>query len=189
MLVQTCRKSGSPSSPWQQKKPALKEMPTDLVSGSSESFRHKCGPYSSCPKDTTCCYMNKTSKWGCCPLPKAVCCEDGEHCCPSGYKCNVERTTCSHDTLVIPWYSKMEAQVDQVLHTPVECNMKDGCASGTPCYQLPSGQLRYCPMALSDLEMPVSLTRTGPGCPGALGEILPEPTPPPPPILPINTTT
>nr|XP_023691517.1 granulins-like isoform X1 [Paramormyrops kingsleyae] len=147
MLVQTCRKSGSPSSPWQQKKPALKEMPTDLVSGSSESFRHKCGPYSSCPKDTTCCYMNKTSKWGCCPLPKAVCCEDGEHCCPSGYKCNVERTTCSHDTLVIPWYSKMEAQVDQVLHTPVECNMKDGCASGTPCYQLPSGQLRYCPMA------------------------------------------
>ncbi|XP_048846873.1 granulin a isoform X1 [Brienomyrus brachyistius] len=147
MLVQTCRSSGSPSSPWVQRKPAMKEMPTDVVSSSSESSRQKCDPFSSCSKDTTCCYMNKISKWGCCPLPEAVCCGDGEHCCPSGYKCNVKRTTCSRDTLVIPWYSKMEAEANQVPRTSVKCSMKDGCGSGTPCYQLPSGQLRYCPLA------------------------------------------
>nr|XP_023691518.1 granulins-like isoform X2 [Paramormyrops kingsleyae] len=134
----SCDNSTS-SIPWLEKLPPINRQ-------SAKGQNVPCDDTSACPDDTTCC-KTTTGKWGCCPMPEAVCCEDGEHCCPSGYKCNVERTTCSHDTLVIPWYSKMEAQVDQVLHTPVECNMKDGCASGTPCYQLPSGQLRYCPMA------------------------------------------
>lgn len=44
---------------------------------------------SSCPSDSTCCEL-ESGGYGCCPLPKAVCCSDGEHCCPNGYTCNVK---------------------------------------------------------------------------------------------------
>ena len=42
-----------------------------------------CGDGSSCPSGTTCCKLS-SGQWGCCPYPEAVCCDDGEHCCPSG---------------------------------------------------------------------------------------------------------
>ncbi|KAM4715204.1 progranulin-like, partial [Anableps anableps] len=42
---------------------------------------------SQCPDDTTCCQLYNSS-WACCPLPKAVCCEDKRHCCPEGSKCD-----------------------------------------------------------------------------------------------------
>uniref|UniRef100_A0A3B5LBN6 Granulins domain-containing protein n=1 Tax=Xiphophorus couchianus TaxID=32473 RepID=A0A3B5LBN6_9TELE len=53
-----------------------------------------CDGQTSCPKDTTCCFMERTHKWGCCPLPEvgAVCCKDGIHCCPSGHTCDPHRT-------------------------------------------------------------------------------------------------
>jgi hypothetical protein len=31
--------------------------------------------------------MTDTGEYGCCPLPKAVCCTDHEQCCPNGYPC------------------------------------------------------------------------------------------------------
>jgi hypothetical protein len=31
--------------------------------------------------------MTDTGEYGCCPLPKAVCCTDHEHCCPNGFTC------------------------------------------------------------------------------------------------------
>jgi len=41
----------------------------------------------SCPSGSTCCCMSSffsfCFSWACCPLPKATCCEDGQHCCPS----------------------------------------------------------------------------------------------------------
>ena len=43
----------------------------------------KCDDGSSCPTGTTCCKLS-SGDWGCCPYPKAVCCDDGEHCCPQG---------------------------------------------------------------------------------------------------------
>ena len=43
----------------------------------------KCDDGSSCPSGTTCCKLS-SGQWGCCPYPEAVCCDDGEHCCPSG---------------------------------------------------------------------------------------------------------
>ena len=42
-----------------------------------------CDDGSSCPTGTTCCKLS-SGDWGCCPYPKAVCCDDGEHCCPQG---------------------------------------------------------------------------------------------------------
>ena len=44
---------------------------------------------SECPSGNTCC-MLRSGQWGCCPLPDATCCSDGEHCCPSGFKCTAE---------------------------------------------------------------------------------------------------
>lgn len=41
---------------------------------------------SQCPRGNTCCKL-ATGEYGCCPLPKAVCCADHMHCCPNGYEC------------------------------------------------------------------------------------------------------
>ena len=47
----------------------------------------KCpGGQSECPDGYTCCKLS-SGDYGCCPLPKAVCCSDGVHCCPNGYTC------------------------------------------------------------------------------------------------------
>ena len=51
---------------------------TELIVGSVP-----CGDGTSCPSGTTCCKLS-SGQWGCCPYPEAVCCDDGQHCCPSG---------------------------------------------------------------------------------------------------------
>ena len=43
----------------------------------------ECDDGSSCPTGTTCCKLS-SGGYGCCPYPEAVCCDDGEHCCPNG---------------------------------------------------------------------------------------------------------
>jgi hypothetical protein len=48
---------------------------------------------SECPDNNTCCLMGN-HKYGCCPLPNAVCCSDHSHCCPYGFKCNVASGSC-----------------------------------------------------------------------------------------------
>uniref|UniRef100_A0A8C6Q2N9 Granulins domain-containing protein n=1 Tax=Nothobranchius furzeri TaxID=105023 RepID=A0A8C6Q2N9_NOTFU len=53
----------------------------------------KCDNKSSCASGTTCCRL-PSGEWGCCPLVKAVCCDDHEHCCPQGYSCNMKTSTC-----------------------------------------------------------------------------------------------
>ncbi|GAA6072609.1 granulin a isoform X1, partial [Tachysurus ichikawai] len=47
-----------------------------------------CGGGFSCKDTETCCRISESS-WGCCPLTKAVCCSDMQHCCPAGYTCDV----------------------------------------------------------------------------------------------------
>ena len=37
-----------------------------------------------CPDGQTCCYTFGGS-YGCCPYSDAVCCYDGDHCCPSSF--------------------------------------------------------------------------------------------------------
>ena len=44
--------------------------------------------HSECPNGNTCC-KNEQNNYGCCPAKNAVCCTDGVHCCPEGYKCYV----------------------------------------------------------------------------------------------------
>ena len=46
-----------------------------------------------CPDSNTCC-KHASGQYGCCPLPNAVCCSDGVHCCPNKYKCDPASGKC-----------------------------------------------------------------------------------------------
>ncbi|EFJ44502.1 hypothetical protein VOLCADRAFT_76255 [Volvox carteri f. nagariensis] len=47
----------------------------------------KCDDDNECPAGSTCCcvmeFFNMCFQWGCCPMPKATCCSDNQHCCPA----------------------------------------------------------------------------------------------------------
>ncbi|XP_029383919.1 multiple epidermal growth factor-like domains protein 6 isoform X5 [Echeneis naucrates] len=133
---QTCNRPGGLSEPWRRKIPALQK----------ESVRNMCDAQTSCPRDTTCCFIDSTRKWGCCPLPEAVCCEDGNHCCPSGHTCEPHRSSCSRGLHVIPWVAKVSALTEPAAVTDVKCDDKSSCASGTTCCKLPTGEWGCCPL-------------------------------------------
>ncbi|XP_020773799.1 granulin b isoform X2 [Boleophthalmus pectinirostris] len=115
---------------WVEKVPAL----------TSEAENEKCDKQTMCPGGTTCC--KKTSgQWACCPLPQAVCCNDHEHCCPKGYKCNVAEQTCDKPGEVsLPWVQKIPALLKETLQTlalpaPARtmCDPHTSCPRGTTC--------------------------------------------------------
>ncbi|CDW56182.1 Granulin [Trichuris trichiura] len=47
----------------------------------------------SCDEGDTCC-LTTHDRYGCCPLPQAVCCSDKLHCCPHGTRCDVKHNRC-----------------------------------------------------------------------------------------------
>uniref|UniRef100_A0A673NDT5 Granulins domain-containing protein n=1 Tax=Sinocyclocheilus rhinocerous TaxID=307959 RepID=A0A673NDT5_9TELE len=93
----------SDSKPWLEKVPALPRA------GQRSPGSVNCDSSHVCPDSNTCC-ENTDGDWSCCPLPEAVCCTDGEHCCPANYKCDVTRVSCIKGDVVIPWYNKISAQ-------------------------------------------------------------------------------
>uniref|UniRef100_A0A3Q3JB41 Granulins domain-containing protein n=1 Tax=Monopterus albus TaxID=43700 RepID=A0A3Q3JB41_MONAL len=100
MAAKTCdNPTGSPAAiPWLEKVSAL------TVSD------EKCDQQTICPRGSTCCRSN-SGQWACCPLPQAVCCDDHEHCCPKGYRCNVAEQTCDKPGgLSLPWLQKEPSQ-------------------------------------------------------------------------------
>lgn len=66
MAVQTCEKAGGASLPWLRKLVALREEPSQAEAQPAEVV---CDNHTSCPRHTSCCFMRKTQKWGCCPVP------------------------------------------------------------------------------------------------------------------------
>ncbi|XP_028268541.1 granulin a [Parambassis ranga] len=106
----------------------------------------QCDAHTSCPRYTTCCFMASTQKWGCCPLPKAVCCADGDHCCPSNYKCDESQTSCIKGEVVIPWYTKLPATTSiQANLSSVQCDGLNQCPEHTTCCKL-TGEWGCCPL-------------------------------------------
>ena len=96
---------------------------------------------SECPDGNTCCKLS-SGEWGCCPLPKAVCCSDHEHCCPQGYRCGVSAGTCTRQDHTIPFFTKIQAK-------PKDVPCPGGtytCPDGNTCCQLTSGQWGCCPL-------------------------------------------
>ncbi|XP_041818405.1 granulin b [Chelmon rostratus] len=146
MAAQSCDKPGALSLSWLQKVPALQTEPGRPVSAPARPAKNMCDDRTSCPKDTTCCFMDKSHKWGCCPLPKAVCCNDGNHCCPSGHTCDPHRSSCSKGPHAIPWFTKLSALTEPGAVTDVKCDDKSSCASGTTCCKLQTGEWGCCPL-------------------------------------------
>ncbi|KAM6896946.1 granulin b [Xenentodon cancila] len=149
---QSCEKPGKLSLPWLQKIPVLQEIPvlqkqtSKAVSGQTGPAENMCDHQTSCPRDTTCCFMEQSHKWGCCPLPNAVCCRDGKHCCPSGHTCEPHRSSCSRDYHVVPWFTKQSALMVAGSASDVKCDEKTSCASGTTCCKLQTGEWGCCPL-------------------------------------------
>nr|UVE15942.1 progranulin precursor L [Lethenteron reissneri] len=147
--AQTCDK-GALSLPWSTKTPALR------VAG-GEPKDVKCDDQVSCPDQTTCC-KTASGDWGCCPLVKAVCCDDHEHCCPEGTTCNVPAGSCDQGQLSLPWSSRTPARtrLTALLSASaaarggsVRCDSAYACPDGTTCCQLPQGQWGCCPLPLA----------------------------------------
>ncbi|XP_019950288.2 granulin a [Paralichthys olivaceus] len=110
---------------------------------------NKCDDHTSCPQHMTCCLIAKTQQWGCCPLPEAVCCDDGEHCCPAHYKCDENETSCIKGELVIPWYTKLAATTTSSVEDEsgsVQCDALNQCPEHTTCCQLQTGECGCCPL-------------------------------------------
>ncbi|XP_017274840.1 granulin a isoform X2 [Kryptolebias marmoratus] len=109
--------------------------------------RIQCDAHTSCPSETTCCFMASCKKWGCCPLPKAVCCADGSHCCPTGYQCEDSRVSCVKDGVVIPWYTKIPATTSSSSDPrSVQCDAVNKCPEHTSCCRLFTGEWGCCPL-------------------------------------------
>ncbi|XP_031415477.1 granulin a isoform X2 [Clupea harengus] len=120
--------------------PEVKEAPTS---------RAQCDASTSCPDHNTCCFMKEEKTWGCCPLADGLCCEDGEHCCPHGYKCDMATTTCINGDVIIPWYNKLPAQSPPSPSesvAAVTCASQSSCPSGSSCCQLSNEKLGCCPL-------------------------------------------
>ena len=89
----------------------IPEMSLSLVSSMVHQEKAKevtCKDGSECPSGNTCCMLS-SGGYGCCPYPNAVCCSDHEHCCPSGYTCDVSQGTCNHEFFVTPMVKKTPA--------------------------------------------------------------------------------
>ena len=101
---------------------------------------------SECPNHNTCCKL-ASGQWGCCPLPKAVCCSDGIHCCPNGYMCNAANGTCSRGADSIPMSQKVKALERMPKLKSVFCpDGQSQCPDGNTCCKLASGQWGCCPL-------------------------------------------
>ncbi|KAG7335498.1 hypothetical protein KOW79_000191 [Hemibagrus wyckioides] len=151
---ESCEHPTLPSMPWVIKQPALSVMRSTLADPSSNvvsdsQHEPKCDARTSCPRGNTCCFMTKLSQWGCCPLPQAVCCGDGDHCCPSGYTCDKEKPTCTKGNHQIPWFKKQPAMRSEVTSDlgDMKCDDATSCAAGTTCCKLRTGKWGCCPLA------------------------------------------
>ncbi|XP_053094900.1 granulin b isoform X2 [Pangasianodon hypophthalmus] len=150
----SCEHPSLPSMPWVRKQPALSVTHSSYADPSANmesQHGHKCDAQTTCPRGNTCCYMAKLSKWGCCPLPQAVCCGDGDHCCPSGYTCDKEKPVCTKGNLQIAWFEKQPAMIAQGSEVTrglgdVKCDNTTSCAAGTTCCRLRTGKWGCCPL-------------------------------------------
>ncbi|XP_034448433.1 granulin a isoform X2 [Hippoglossus hippoglossus] len=130
--------------------PEEDEIPTAQEEDEDVKSRIKCDDQISCPLHTTCCLIGESHQWGCCPLPEAVCCIGGEHCCPADYKCDESGTHCVKGELVIPSYTKLAATTTtssvQADSSSVQCDALNLCPERTTCCQLVTGEWGCCPL-------------------------------------------
>ncbi|XP_065287818.1 progranulin-like isoform X2 [Dermacentor albipictus] len=125
--------------------PELVELPLQKSDGVTCPDGHKC------LNGQTCCQLT-SGKYGCCPLPEAVCCPDHLTCCPKGYQCHVATQTCTLADHTVPAVRKlssfMNAALIEVAESPVgnvRCPDGSYCLDGQTCCVLASGHYGCCP--------------------------------------------
>ncbi|XP_078321640.1 uncharacterized protein LOC111116042 isoform X13 [Crassostrea virginica] len=127
-----CMRGDSLIMDWFEKMPALRTQNVVCPDGQSQ-----------CRTGQTCCKLS-SGQYGCCPLPKAVCCSDGKHCCPENTKCEVSSGKCMRgDSLIMDWFEKMPALRTQNVVCP---DGQSQCKTGQTCCKLSSGQYGCCPL-------------------------------------------
>uniref|UniRef100_A0A8C5UUN6 Progranulin n=1 Tax=Microcebus murinus TaxID=30608 RepID=A0A8C5UUN6_MICMU len=122
--------------PWMEKAPAYHSLP-DLQAMKSDVH---CDNFTSCPSASTCCKL-LSGQWGCCPVPKAVCCVDHQHCCPQGYTCTA-KGQCQRGNRIVAGLEKTPARprdigCDQHTSCPVGQTCCPSLRGGWACCQLP----------------------------------------------------
>ncbi|XP_078012096.1 progranulin isoform X3 [Phascolarctos cinereus] len=121
--------------PWLRKMPARSNMMSTSVD---------CDQHTRCPDGQTCC-PSLRGGWACCQLPHAVCCEDQEHCCPSGYTCNVKARSCEKQGSAQPPTSSLPLSLamDQ---GDVQCQGQHYCHNNQTCCRNSVGAWACCPL-------------------------------------------
>ncbi|XP_064613594.1 progranulin-like [Liolophura sinensis] len=128
---------GEISTPWLKKQPALPRVSVSNVvcpDGQSQ-----------CPDGSTCCKL-ASGQYGCCPLPKAVCCSDHTHCCPSGTTCDTSQGKCNRGEISTPWLKKQPALSRASVGSVVCPDGQSQCPDKSTCCKLASGQYGCCPL-------------------------------------------
>ena len=115
---------------WVEKVPAII---TDVICPDGQS---------KCQTGQTCCKL-ATGDYGCCPIPKAVCCTDGKHCCPEGTTCDLSSGKCNRgDLAVVDWVEKVPAIITDVICPDGQSK----CQTSQTCCKLAAGDYGCCPM-------------------------------------------
>ncbi|NIG61045.1 granulins isoform X4 [Pontoporia blainvillei] len=97
---------------------------------------------SQCPDGSTCCKL-PSGKYGCCPMPSAICCSDHLHCCPQDTVCDLIQSKCLSKENATDLLIKLPAHT---VHE-VKCDMEVSCPDDYTCCRLPSGAWGCCPFA------------------------------------------
>ncbi|KAM7232345.1 hypothetical protein CapIbe_017106 [Capra ibex] len=95
---------------------------------------------SQCPDGSTCCKL-PTGKYGCCPMPNAICCSDHLHCCPQNSVCDLTQSKCLSKENTTDLLTKLPAHTVQ----DVKCDMEVSCPDDYTCCRLQSGAWGCCP--------------------------------------------
>ncbi|XP_025717515.2 progranulin isoform X3 [Callorhinus ursinus] len=97
---------------------------------------------SQCPDGSTCCEL-PSGKYGCCPMPNAICCWDHLYCCPQDTVCDLVQSKCLSQENATDLLTKLPAHTVQ----EVKCDMEVSCPDGYTCCRLQSGAWGCCPFA------------------------------------------
>lgn len=128
--------------------PLMTKIPAKRPAMSNHVKLVDCGDGTACHDGSTCCKLSN-GQFGCCPYPKAVCCDDHIHCCPSGYTCDTTGGHCNkkgQDS--VPLLTKTTAKFIHEITSVKATTCKDGssCPSTSSCCPLDNGTYGCCPM-------------------------------------------
>ncbi|MBN3312902.1 GRN protein, partial [Atractosteus spatula] len=112
----------------------------------------RCPDGGLCEDESTCC-PSPSGRYGCCPLPHAVCCEDHKHCCFEGTVCDVKHSECLNKTASVPWVEKVSVSSFPMFHSgPEDNDYQNVCPDNTrcpweyTCLQTAAGSYGCCPL-------------------------------------------